>query len=482
MDFETIIGLEVHAQLKTESKIFCGSSAAFGGSPNEHTCTVDLGLPGVLPVLNRQVVEFTIRLGFAVGAEIVPACRFARKHYFYPDLPKGYQISQYEQPICEGGQVHIFLKNGEERTIRLVRIHMEEDAGKLIHGDELGDASYSFVDFNRAGVPLLEIVSEPDLRSAEEAETYLRKLHTLVRYLDICDGNMQEGSLRCDANISIRPRGTEEFGEKVEIKNMNSFRNLRRAIEYEEERQRAELESGGKIVQETRLWDDSAGVTRPMRTKEYAHDYRYFPDPDLVPLQIDKKWLDEVRGKMPELPDAKRERFQKEYKLPLYDAEVLTAGRDLADYFEKAAGAAGADNAKSVSNWVMGDVLRVLNEKKVDIDDCPVTPDRLAKMIGLIGDGTISGKIAKTVFDIMAETGKDPESIVEEEGLRQITDTGAIEQAVAEAISANVKEAERYKGGEKKLLGFFVGQVMKATQGKANPQAVQEMLKEKLAG
>ncbi|MEE9239977.1 MAG: Asp-tRNA(Asn)/Glu-tRNA(Gln) amidotransferase subunit GatB [bacterium] len=482
MDFETIIGLEVHAQLKTESKIFCGSSAAFGGSPNEHTCTVDLGLPGVLPVLNRQVVEFTIRLGFAVGAEIVPACRFARKHYFYPDLPKGYQISQYEQPICEGGQVHIFLKNGEERTIRLVRIHMEEDAGKLIHGEELGDASYSFVDFNRAGVPLLEIVSEPDLRSAEEAETYLRKLHTLVRYLDICDGNMQEGSLRCDANISIRPRGAEEFGEKVEIKNMNSFRNLRRAIEYEEERQRAALESGGKIVQETRLWDDSAGVTRPMRTKEYAHDYRYFPDPDLVPLQIDKKWLDEVRGKIPELPDAKRERFQQEYKLPLYDAEVLTAERDLADYFEKAAGAAGADNAKSVSNWVMGDVLRVLNEKKVDIDDCPVTPDRLAKMIGLIGDGTISGKIAKTVFDIMAETGKDPESIVEEEGLRQITDTGAIEQAVAEAISANVKEAERYKGGEKKLLGFFVGQVMKATQGKANPQAVQEMLKEKLAG
>ena len=293
---------------------------------------------------------------------------------------------------------------------------------------------------------------------------------------------MEEGSLRCDANISIRPRGTEEFGEKVEIKNMNSFRNLRRAIEYEEERQRAALESGGKIVQETRLWDDPAGVTRPMRTKEYAHDYRYFPDPDLVPLQIGKKWLDEVRGKMPELPDAKRERFQKEYKLPLYDAEVLTAERDLADYFEKTAGAAGADNAKSVSNWVMGDVLRVLNEKKVDIDDCPVTPDRLAKMIGLIGDGTISGKIAKTVFDIMAETGKDPESIVAEEGLRQITDTGAIEQAVAEAISANVKEAERYKGGEKKLLGFFVGQVMKATQGKANPQAVQEMLKEKLAG
>jgi aspartyl-tRNA(Asn)/glutamyl-tRNA(Gln) amidotransferase subunit B len=298
MNFETIIGLEVHAQLATESKIFCGSSTAFGGAPNEHTCTVDLGLPGVLPVLNRQVVEYTIRLGLAVGAKIVPACRFARKHYFYPDLPKGYQISQYEQPICEGGEVHIFLKNGEERLIRLTRIHMEEDAGKLIHGEELGDASHSFVDLNRAGVPLLEIVSEPDLRSAEEAETYMRKLHTLVRYLDICDGNMQEGSLRCDANISIRPRDSDQFGEKVEIKNMNSFRNLRRAIEYEEERQRMTLEGGGQVIQETRLWDDSAGVTQPMRTKEYAHDYRYFPDPDLVPLQIGKVWIDEVRKRV----------------------------------------------------------------------------------------------------------------------------------------------------------------------------------------
>ncbi len=482
MDFETIIGLEVHAQLKTHSKIFCGSSAAFGGAPNEHTCTVDLGLPGVLPVLNRQVVEFTIRIGLAVGAKIVPSCRFARKHYFYPDLPKGYQISQYEQPICESGKIHIFLKNGEERIINLTRIHMEEDAGKLIHGDEIGDASHSFVDLNRAGVPLLEIVSEPDLRTAEEAETYLRKLHTLVRYLDICDGNMQEGSLRCDANISIRPRGTDNFGEKVEIKNMNSFRNLRRAIEYEEERQRATLEAGGQIIQETRLWDDPSGTTQPMRTKEYAHDYRYFPDPDLVPLQIGKKWLNEVRRKMPELPDDKRERFQEEYKLPLYDAEVLTAERDLADYFEKAAGAAGTDNAKLVSNWVMGDVLRVLNEKKADIENCPVTADHLAKMIGLIGDGTISGKIAKSVFDIMADTGKDPETIVEEQGLRQITDTGAIEQAVADVLSTNPKETERYKGGEKKLIGFFVGQVMKATQGKANPQAVQEMLREKLSG
>ena len=480
MDFETIIGLEVHAQLKTESKIFCGSSAAFGGAPNEHTCTVDLGLPGVLPVLNRQVVEYTIRLGLAVGAKIVPACRFARKHYFYPDLPKGYQISQYEQPICEGGEVHIFLKNGEERIIHLTRIHMEEDAGKLIHGEELGDAAHSFVDLNRAGVPLLEIVSEPDLRSAEEAETYLRKLHTLVRYLDICDGNMQEGSLRCDANISIRPRGSDKFGEKVEIKNMNSFRNLRRAIEYEEERQRMALESGGQIIQETRLWDDSAGVTQQMRTKEYAHDYRYFPDPDLVPLQIGKEWLDEVQKGMPELPDVKRERFQEEYQLPLYDAEVLTAERDLADYFEKSASTVDSGSAKLVSNWVMGDILRILNEKKVDIADCPVSPEQLAKMIGLIEDKTISGKIAKNVFDIMTETGKDPEVIVEEEGLRQITDTSAIENAVDEILAANSNEKERYQGGEKKLLGFFVGQVMKATQGKANPQAVQEMLKEKL--
>ena len=482
MEFETVIGLEVHAQMNTKSKIFCGSSAAFGGRPNEHTTTVDLGLPGVLPVLNRQVVEFAIRLGLAVGAEIAPECRFARKHYFYPDLPKGYQISQYEEPLCEGGEVHIFTEDGEKRTVRIKRIHMEEDAGKLIHGEEMGDAAHSFVDLNRAGVPLLEIVGEPDLRSPEEAETYLRKMHTLVRYLGICDGNMQEGSLRCDANISLRPKGTEEFGEKVEIKNMNSFRNLRRALEYEEERQRAAIEAGEPIIQETRLFDDATGRTSQMRTKEYAHDYRYFPDPDLVPLKIGKEWIEEVRAGLPELPDEKRERFRSEYGLPLYDAEVLTAERALAEYFERAARAANAAAAKSVSNWVMGDILRILIEKKIGIEDCPVSPENLAGMIGLIENGTISGKIAKQVFGIMAETGKAPAAIVEEKGLQQITDTGAIESAVEEAIAANPKEAETYKGGKKQLIGFFVGQVMKATQGKANPQAVQEILREKLGG
>jgi len=480
MDFETIIGLEVHAQMKTNTKIFCGSSAAFGGEPNEHTCTVDLGLPGVLPVLNKAVVEYAMRLGLAIGAKITPLCRFARKHYFYPDLPKGYQISQYEEPLCEGGEVKIFPKNGEMKTVRITRIHMEEDAGKLIHGEEVGDASHSYVDLNRAGVPLLEIVSEPDLRSPEEAETYLKKIHTLVRYLEICNGNMQEGSLRCDANISIRPRGSKEFGEKVEIKNMNSFRNLRRALEYEEGRQRIAYEEHEDIIQETRMFDDATGTTRQMRTKEYAHDYRYFPDPDLVPLKIGKEWIDKVRAELPELPDDKRNRFQGEYELPLYDAEILTAERGLAEYFENAMRAASAGAAKAVSNWVMGDILRVLNEKKLDIDECPVSPSQLARMVGLIDDGTISGKIAKQVFDIMAESGKDPDVIVKEEGLRQITDSGTIETTVDEVIAANPKEAEGYRSGKTQLIGFFVGQVMQATGGKANPQAVQQILKEKL--
>ena len=482
MEYETVIGLEVHAQLKTESKIFCGSSAAFGAAPNANTCTVDLGLPGVLPVLNRQVVDYTLRLGLAVGGRIAPVCRFARKHYFYPDLPKGYQISQYEEPISEGGEIRILAKGGEERRIRLVRIHIEEDAGKLIHGEELGDPGHSYVDLNRAGVPLLEIVSEPDLRSPEEAETYLRKFHTLVRYLGICDGNMQEGSLRCDANISLRPAGSAELGEKVEIKNMNSFRNLRRALEYEEKRQRETLTAGGAIHQETRLWNDAAGVTLPMRTKEYAHDYRYFPDPDLVPLKVDRAWLDKVRAALPELPDAKRARFQETYALPRYDAEVLTAERPLADYFESAAKTAGGENAKAVSNWVMGEVLRLLNERKIPIEECPVPPGRLAKLIRLIADGTISGKIAKTVFDEMAESGAEPEAIVEAKGLRQIADAGAIGQVVEEVLAANPEEAEAYRGGKKKLLGFFVGQVMETTGGKASPGAVQEALKEKLGG
>lgn len=480
MTYETVIGLEVHAQLNTKSKIFCGSSASFGGDPNEHTCTVDLGLPGVLPVLNREVIEYTLRLGLAVGSDIAPVCRFARKHYFYPDLPKGYQISQYEEPICTGGCVHFATKDGRDVRINLTRIHMEEDAGKLIHGNELGDPDHSYSDLNRAGVPLLEIVSEPELRNPEDAESYMRKLRTLVRYLGISDGNMQEGSLRCDANISLRPQGSEKFGEKVEIKNMNSFRHLRRALEYEEERQREALESGGVIHQETRLWDESAGVTRGMRSKEYAHDYRYFPDPDLVPLTVDAEWLDEVRAQLPELPDAKSKRFQNEFGLPRYDAEVLTAEKELAGYFDQVVEAAGAGLAKSASNWVMGDVLRLLNEQKITIDECPVTPERLAKLISLIDDGTISGKIAKTVFDQVAESGKDPETIVEEKGLKQISDTSAIESVVDDVLTANPEEVEAYRGGKTKLMGFFVGQAMKATSGKANPKALQEILREKL--
>ena len=480
MAYETVIGLEVHAQLNTKSKIFCGSSSAFGGGPNEHTCTVDLGLPGVLPVLNREVIEFTVRLGLAVGAHIAPVCRFARKHYFYPDLPKGYQISQYEEPICTGGHVHFVTKDGRDVTINLTRIHMEEDAGKLIHGDELGDPNHSYSDLNRAGVPLLEIVSEPELRNPEDAESYMRKLRTLVRYLEISDGNMQEGSLRCDANISLRPQGSEEFGEKVEIKNMNSFRNLRRALEYEEKRQRETLDSGGAIHQETRLWDESTGVTRGMRSKEYAHDYRYFPDPDLVPLAVDTKWLDKVRAQLPELPDAKSMRFQDAFGLPRYDAEVLTAEKELAAYFDEVVEAAGKEQAKAASNWVMGDILRLLNEKKITIDKCPISPRGLARMISLITDGTISGKIAKTVFDSMAESGKDPEAIVEEKGLEQITDTSAIENVVKEVLASNPTEVDAYQGGKTKLMGFFVGQVMKATGGKANPKALQEILREKL--
>ena len=480
MAYETVIGLEVHAQLNTKSKIFCGSSSAFGGSPNEHTCTVDIGLPGVLPVLNREVVEFTLRLGLAVGADIAPVCRFARKHYFYPDLPKGYQISQYEEPICVGGIVHFVTKDGRDVRVNLTRIHMEEDAGKLIHGDELGDPNHSYSDLNRAGVPLLEIVSEPELSNPEDAESYMRKLRTLVRYLEISDGNMQEGSLRCDANISLRPPGSEKFGEKVEIKNMNSFRNLRRALEYEEERQREILDSGGAILQETRLWDESAGVTRGMRSKEYAHDYRYFPDPDLVPLTVDAKWLDAVRAQMPELPDMKSKRFQEEFGLPRYDAEVLTAEKELAVYFEEVVAFVGQKQAKAASNWVMGDILRLLNEYKITIEQCPIPPERLARMIALITEGVISGKIAKYVFDEMAGSGKDPETIVEEKGLRQISDTGAIESVVEEVLAANPDEVEAYRGGKTKLMGFFVGQVMKATEGKANPKALQEILRVKL--
>ncbi len=476
MEYEPVIGLEVHAQLLTDSKIFCGCSTKFGAEPNAHTCQICLGMPGVLPVLNRKVVEFLMRMALATHCRINPRNVFARKNYFYPDLPKGYQISQYAEPPAEHGYVDIEIEGGKKR-IGITRIHMEEDAGKLVH-DELTPSSY--VDFNRTGVPLIEIVSEPDLRNAEEAVAYLRRLHETLVYLEICDGNMQEGSFRCDANVSIRPKGAEAFGTRTELKNMNSFRNVQRALEYEIKRQQYVIEGGGQVVQETRLWDDAQGVTHSMRGKEEAHDYRYFPDPDLVPVEISKEWVEEVKKTLPELPMEKRERFIDEYGIPPYDAGVLTSSRALADYFEEAVRLSG--KPKIVSNWVMGDLLRFLNEEKREIRESLLKPAALAEMINLIEDGTISGKIAKEVFEDMYRSGKGPRQIVEEKGLVQITDEGALRKTIEEAMRGNPTQLEQYRAGKDKLLAFFVGQVMKATKGKANPALVNELLKKMLAG
>ena len=477
-DYETVIGLEVHAQLKTRSKIFCGCSTAFGAEPNTNTCPVCLGMPGVLPVLNKRAIEFLLRLALATESRIELRSRFARKNYFYPDLPKAYQISQYELPVATGGHVDIDVDGGPKR-IRLVRIHIEEDAGKLIHGENLDDPKASYVDLNRAGTPLLEIVSEPDLPTPAEAREYVQKLRTLVQYLDICDGNMEEGSLRVDANLSVRPAEAQELGTKTELKNINSFRFLQRALEYERDRQIRTLEKGGRIVQETRLWDQAQGTTHSMRTKEHAHDYRYFPDPDLVPVVVGQEWLDEIRADMPELPDAKKKRFVEEYGIPAYDAGILTTSRELADYYEAAVRA--HPSPKPVSNWVMGDLMGALNDSKQDISESPVQPENLAALVKLIEDDTISGKIAKTVFEEMFATGGEPAGIVESKGLEQVTDEGALESAVDEVLAGHPKELEQYKSGKTKLLGFFMGQVMKATGGKANPQVVQEIIKEKLS-
>ena len=480
MEFEPVIGLEVHAEMLTQSKIFCGCSAQFGAPPNEHTCPLCLGLPGVLPVLNRRVVEFAIKAGLATHCSIAPVSRWARKNYFYPDLPKGYQISQYELPICVGGRIDIEVA-GHAKTVRLTRIHMEEDTGKNIH-DQHGDAS--LVDYNRSGVPLLEIVSEPDIRSPAEAGAYLRKLRAILQYLEVCDGNMEEGSFRCDANVSLRPAGTTGLGTKAEVKNMNSFRAVERALEFEIARQADVLQRGERVVQETRLWDADREVTRSMRSKESAHDYRYFPEPDLLPLVVPDAWVDELRATLPELPDARRERFVRTYGLPEYDAEVLTARKDVADYFEAAVRA--HPNPKALSNWVMGDLLRVIRERHLDaalvIHDWPVPPEHLAGLVRLIDDDTISGKIAKTVFERMIASGMAPERIVADEGLGQVTDSDAIDAAVAAVLDANPDKVAEYRGGKDKLFGFFVGQVMKATQGKANPQKVNERLKQRLAG
>ncbi|MEN6374919.1 MAG: Asp-tRNA(Asn)/Glu-tRNA(Gln) amidotransferase subunit GatB [Smithella sp.] len=476
MEFETIIGLEVHAQLLTDTKIFCNCSTKFGGAPNSHACPVCLGMPGVLPVLNKKVVEYAMKMSLATHSTINKTCSFARKNYFYPDLPKGYQISQYAYPLSEHGHVVLDI-DGEQKKIGITRIHMEEDAGKLIHDDY---NPMSYVDLNRTGVPLIEIVSEPDMRSPAEAADYLKRLHEILVYLEICDGNMEEGSFRCDANVSIRPKGQEEFGTRTELKNMNSFRNVQRALEYEVKRQQYIVENGGTIVQETRLWDDAQGATNPMRSKEEAHDYRYFPDPDLVPIIVDDAWIEEVKKGLPELPVAKRERFVQDYQLPAYDAGVLTADKALAKYFEDVVKL--CSRPKAASNWVMGDVLRFLNEDKRDIRNCPITPTALAEMILLIEDGTISGKMAKDIVVEMYKTGGTPKSIIAEKGMVQITDEGALIAAIQTIIDANPNQLKDYRSGKDKLFGFFVGQVMKATQGKANPKIVNDLLKKMLAG
>ncbi len=475
MELEPVIGLEVHAQLLTKSKIFCGCSTVFGAAPNTHTCPVCLGMPGVLPVLNRQVVEFTMRMALATHCRIAPYSQFARKNYFYPDLPKGYQISQYELPLAEGGWVEIPTDDGSRR-VRIHRIHMEEDAGKLVHDDF---QPVSYVDFNRTGVPLMEIVSEPDLRTPEEAAAYLRTIREILRYLEICDGNMEEGSLRCDANISMRPVGSDTLGVKTELKNMNSFRNVARALEFEIRRQRALLERGEPIVQETLLWDAGRNMTVSMRGKEEAHDYRYFPDPDLVPIQIDPEWIEAVREALPELPDRKRERFMSDYGLPAYDAQVLTSSRSLAQYFESATKL--FPNPKMVSNWIMSELIRELKRDERDIEACPVTPASLAELLTLLDTGVVSGKIAKSVFEEMYRSGRSPKVIVEEKGLVQVKDEGAIEALIAEVLSENPKEVAEFRAGKDKLFGFFVGQVMKKSKGKANPQLVNETLRKALS-
>jgi len=476
MEWEPVIGLEIHAQLATRSKIFSGAATAYGAEPNTQACAIDLGLPGVLPVLNGAVVRMAVMFGLAVDASIARHSVFARKNYFYPDLPKGYQISQFELPVVAGGQVIIRLADGTTKTVGITRAHLEEDAGKSLHEDFRG---MSGIDLNRAGTPLLEIVSEPDMRSAAEAVAYMKKIHSMVRYLRICDGNMQEGSFRCDANVSVRPTGQVELGTRSELKNINSFRFVERAIAYEIERQIEVLEGGGEVVQETRLYDADRHETRSMRSKEESHDYRYFPDPDLLPVEINDAFIDELRKTLPELPDDKRERFIYEYGLSPYEAEVLTGSRELADFYEAVETASGGE-AKLAATWVMGDLLGALNKAGLEITQSPITPALLGGMLMRISDDTISGKIAKQVFDAMWRGAGDADSIIEQRGLRQVTDSGAIEKVVDEIITANPQQVEQYRAGKEKVLGFFVGQVMKATQGKANPAQVNGILKEKL--
>lgn len=477
MEWETVIGLEIHAQLMTRSKIFSATSTAFGAEPNTQASAVDLAMPGTLPVLNEEAVRMAIKFGLAINAEIPERSIFARKNYFYPDLPKGYQISQHDLPVVAKGELEIDLEDGSSKRIGVTRAHLEEDAGKSLHEDYHG---LTGIDLNRAGTPLLEIVSEPDLRSAKEAVAYLKKIHSLVTYLQICDGNMQEGSFRCDANVSVRRKGDSRFGTRVELKNINSFRFVERAINFEVERQIDLLESGGQVVQETRLYDADRNETRSMRTKEEATDYRYFPDPDLLPLVVSQELIEAVRETLPELPDAKRARFMEQYELTAYDADVLTSSRELADFYEAVVEAAGEKQAKPAANWVMGDLSGALNRESVEITASPVSAEMLGQLLQRIADNTISGRIAKDVFEAMWEGEGSADEVIEKRGLKQITDVGAIEAMIDEVIAANPKQVEQYQGGQDKLLGYFVGQVMRLSQGKANPAQLNQLLRQKL--
>lgn len=472
--YEAVIGLELHAQLLTSSKAFCSCSTKFGLPPNTNVCPVCLGMPGTLPVLNKKVVEFAVKLGLATNCKIRRYSIFARKNYFYPDLPKGYQISQYEEPICYDGYVEIELKEGVKKKIRLRRIHMEEDTGKSIHDQDID----TLIDINRCGVPLLEIVTEPDIRTPQEAALYLAKIRQLVQYLDICDGNMEEGSLRCDANVSVRLKGETKLGTKTEVKNMNSIKNVEKALEYEINRQIQILESGGTIIQETLLWDASTGIVKPMRSKEEAHDYRYFPEPDLVPVVVSEEWIEEIRKTIPELPEQRRDRFIRQYGLPKYDAEVLTSSKELANYYEECV--KFTNDFKSASNWIMVEVLKILNDRQIDITEFKVEPRFLAELINLVNEGKINQATAKKVLEEISHTGEEPISVIERQGLMQISDEDFITEAVLKVLEQNKENVERYLAGKDKLFGYFVGEVMKLTKGKANPKLVNEILKRKL--
>lgn len=476
MEWETVIGLEVHAQLSTKSKIFSGASIAYGASPNTQACAIDLAFPGVLPVLNSEVVNMAIKLGLGINATIAEKSIFARKNYFYPDLPKGYQISQYELPIVQKGYLDILLEDGVTKRINITRAHLEEDAGKSLHEDFQGQTG---IDLNRAGTPLLEIVSEPEMRSAKEAIAYLKILHSLVRYLDICDGNMQEGSFRCDANVSIRRKGETKYGTRTELKNLNSFRFIERAINYEVERQIALIEGGGKVTQETRLYDPDKNETRPMRSKEEANDYRYFPDPDLLPVVITVAQIETARLELPELPEQKRQRFIEQYGLNLYDATILVTSRTLGDYYEIVVKAAG-NQPKLAANWVTGELLAALNKENLEIDKSPIEPKQLGELILRITDNTISGKIAKTIFEALWKKEGEVDAIIQQRGLKQVTDVGAMESLIDKIMAANPQHVAEYRSGKDKLFGFFVGQAMKESGGKMNPQQLNEVLKKKL--